>query len=60
MGTQAELSSLTSSLEELTRRVTGLADGANRDGDDELAAHLFSIERSLEGALRQLRRAART
>ncbi len=51
----AELASLTSSLEELSRRVTGLAE---RAGDDEgLSGELFAVERALTGALRRLRRA---
>ncbi len=53
-----ELSSLASSLEELAKRVTGLAEGAQRDGDDELASELFGVERSLITALRRLRRTA--
>lgn len=60
MDPRPELSSLASSLEELTRRVTGLADGAQHDGDDDLATELFRIERALEAALRQLQRAVRT
>ena len=50
-----ELSSLTASLDELTRRVTALADSA-RPEDEELATELFGVERALNGALRRLRR----
>lgn len=53
-----ELSSLSSSLEDLAKRVTALAEGAQHDGDDELASDLFSVERTLTTALRRLRRAA--
>lgn len=56
MATRAELSSLTASLDELTRRVTALADAARPD-DEDLATELFGVERALNGALRRLRRA---
>jgi len=54
----SELSSLTSSLEELTRRLTAMAEAAQRDEDEESASELFGVERSLNGALRRLRRFA--
>jgi hypothetical protein len=54
----SELSSLASSLEELTRRLTALAEAAQRDADEESASELFGVERSLNGALRRLRRFA--
>ncbi len=57
MTTRAELSSLSSTLDELTRRVTGLAEHARDAGDEELAVELFAVERSLAGALRRLLRA---
>lgn len=53
---RAELSSLTSTLDELTRRVTALAERAQGERDDELATALFAVERSLQGALRRLQR----
>jgi len=53
---RAELSSLASTLDELTRRMTGLADAAASGGDDELATELFAVERALQGAQRRLRR----
>lgn len=53
---RAELSSLASTLDEVTRRVTALADQARADTDDELAAELYGVERALTGALRRLRR----
>ncbi len=52
----AELSSLTSTLEELTRRVSAIAETARDDGDEDLALELFGAERSLQGSLRRLRR----
>jgi hypothetical protein len=53
---RAELSSLTSTLDELTRRVTSLADQARAVEEEDLAAELFGVERALTGALRRLRR----
>ncbi|HEX2849595.1 MAG TPA: hypothetical protein VHN98_03545 [Acidimicrobiales bacterium] len=51
-----ELSSLAATLDELTRRVTAMAE-ASASGDDEtLSAELFEIERDLQGASRRLAR----
>ena len=58
MSTAAEISSLSSSLEELHDRVRALADGALARGDEDTAHELFAVERSLAGALRRLRRFA--
>ena len=55
---RAELSSITSTLSDVSRRVTALAEQARDDGDADLAAELFSVERGLAGALRRLERAA--
>jgi hypothetical protein len=55
MATRAEIGSLATTLEELTRRVSTLAEGAEAD-DEEVAVELFGVERSLSGALRRLRR----
>lgn len=65
---RAELSSISTTLGDLTRRVSALAEQARRagtggDGDGgaaggDLAAELFTVERSLKGALRRLERAA--
>ncbi len=52
----AELSSLTTALEDITRRVTVHAESADRGGDDEAATELFAIERALLGASRRLSR----
>jgi hypothetical protein len=56
MTSTAELSSLASTLKELHERVTALAEGAAATGDEEMAYELFSVERSLGGALRRLGR----
>ncbi len=50
----AELSSLATALDELTRRITAIADGYASADRDELAADLYGVERSLNGAQRRL------
>ncbi|MHB8438839.1 MAG: hypothetical protein ACYDD4_06720 [Acidimicrobiales bacterium] len=55
---RAELSSLTSALEELTRRIAAMAESAASDHDEELATELFTVERALRGAARRLVRVA--
>jgi hypothetical protein len=52
----AELASLSTALEELTRRVSGIADRAAGEQDEETAAELFAVERALNGAGRRLAR----
>jgi len=52
----AELSSLTSTLAELTARVSAIAEAARDEGDEGLATELFAAERSLQGSLRRMRR----
>jgi hypothetical protein len=54
----AELSSLASALDELTRRVTVHADAAHGADDEEMARELFAIERALNSANRRLTRLA--
>jgi hypothetical protein len=56
MSTAAEISSLSSTLEELHDRVTAMAEGALARGDEDMAHELIAVERSLGGALRRLRR----
>ena len=56
MTTRGELSSINSTLDELTRRVTALAEQAQSREEDDLAAELFGVERALTGALRRLGR----
>jgi phage shock protein A len=52
----AEISSLSSTLAELHDRVTAMAESALARGDEDMAHELISVERSLGGALRRLRR----
>jgi hypothetical protein len=55
----AELSSLSSTLDQLLDRVTGLAERRSDRGEpDELAVALYEVERSLQEARRRLERAA--
>lgn len=56
-GPRAELSSIASSLSELNRRITALAEHAHQAQDAELADELYEVERALRGALRRLERA---
>jgi phage shock protein A len=58
MSTAAEISSLTSTLQELNERVTAMAESALSRGDEDMAHELIAVERSLGGALRRLRRFA--
>ncbi len=53
---RAELSSLSTALAELTRRVGDMADRASADRDEESATELFAVERALTGAGRRLDR----
>ncbi len=56
MVSPGELSSLSSTLDEVTQRISGLAERAEQQQQEALAAELFGVERSLHGALRRLRR----
>jgi len=56
MAVRAELSTLASTLDDVTRRVSALAEEAQGAGDETLAAELFGVERGLAGALRRLSR----
>lgn len=56
MSTAAEISSLSSTLQELHERVTAMAESALARGDEDMAHELIAVERSLGGALRRLRR----
>jgi hypothetical protein len=56
----AELSSLATALDELTRRVTVHADAADSAKDEETARELFAVERALSSANRRLTRLAAT
>jgi hypothetical protein len=48
-----ELSSVSTALDELTKRLSAMADAA-AGGDAILSTELFEIERSLQGARRRL------
>ena len=52
----SELSSIASSLEQISRRVTALADAAAAAKRDEVAVNLIAVERALIGAVRRLER----
>lgn len=53
----AALSSIASSLEDLTGRLSGMADGL--DEEDEFGLEMLEVERLLQGASRRLGRIAR-
>lgn len=53
---QSELSSLSTSLDELARRISAFAEAAAANQRDDLATELFEIERALLGAARRLTR----
>ena len=55
----SELSSIASSLDQIARRVTALADAAVAAKRDDLGADLIAVERALTGAVRRLRASAR-
>ena len=54
--TAAELSSLATAVDEITRRITTHAEAADAEKDEEMASELFAIERSLTTANRRLAR----
>ncbi len=60
MTSAAELSSLSSTLQELNDRVTAMAEAAQAQSNEDMAHELFAVERALGGALRRLRRFAQT
>jgi RNA polymerase-binding transcription factor DksA len=53
---RSELSSIASSLEQISRRVTAMADAASKAKRDEAAMNLIAVERALLGAVRRLER----
>jgi hypothetical protein len=53
MAARPEISSIATTLEELARRIGGLAESSD---DEELAGELYGVERALSGALRRLRK----
>ena len=52
----AELSSIASSLHDLTFRISTLAEKYSSEGKDELAHELFEVERALLGGNRRLQK----
>jgi hypothetical protein len=60
MDTQrAQLAPLATALEELTRRITVLAESYGGSNDDQVSTELYEIERSLQQAARRLDRLVR-
>jgi hypothetical protein len=55
----AELSSAASLLDDLTRRISRLAEDAARHDDDLVAGELFEVERSMTAASRRIERLLR-
>lgn len=51
----AHLSSLSTALEDLTQRITRLADGYQGSPREDVAADLYEVERNLQAAHRRLR-----
>jgi hypothetical protein len=54
MSNAAELSSLTTALEEITKRVTAMADAYAAERREDLAGDLYAVERQLANAVRRL------
>ena len=52
----AELSSISSALEELAKRVTSIAEDLASSRRDDMAAELYKVERALASASRTLSR----
>ena len=60
MPSDAELSSLSSTLKELNDRVSAMAEAAQASANEDMARELFAVERALGGALRRLGRFSQT
>jgi hypothetical protein len=56
MSALPELSSLSTALDELLRRLSGIADGLEGTERDDLTAELLEVERALGTAQRRLHR----
>jgi hypothetical protein len=52
----AELSSISSTLDQLARRVGGMGDAAQSVKEEDVANELFAVERALSSAQRRLAR----
>ncbi len=50
----AELSSMTSTLDDVRKRITARAEAMANSGDEDTAVDLYEVERSLNSALRRL------
>jgi hypothetical protein len=59
-GVAAELSSITTALEELATRITGLAERQTGSEEEAVVQALFGVERTLGEALRRLERLEKT
>ena len=57
--TSAEISSLASSLSEISRRVSALTSDLRAGGDEDGAADILPVEKALEAALRRFDRVLR-
>ena len=55
-GLGPQLSTIASSLDDLTHRITALADRRADDPDDDAASELYEVERALQHAQRRLQR----
>ena len=53
---RSELSSIAQLLEQVTTRITAMAEGAYAERDESDAVELFAVERTLQGASRRLER----
>ena len=51
----AQLSSLSTALDDLTQRITDLADGYQGSPREDVASDLYDVERNLQAAARRLR-----
>ncbi len=51
----AQLSSLSTALDELTKRIAGIADDLQGAPREDVAADLYEVERNLQAASRRLR-----
>lgn len=56
---QAQISSLVSTIEDLTRRVVELADRHKGTSRDDAANDFYEVERALKEAVRKLQKAAK-
>jgi hypothetical protein len=59
MANSAELSSIATELEELTARITSIADTAAKADDESTYHDLYEVERALKAAQRRLTKLAR-